>query len=129
MHTQAMLSTHPTAADYGGLSIAINTSVDCAQACIACADACLAEEMVVELRRCIHLNLDCAEVCDATARVASRRAGDNAVVLRSLLQACEVACRQCAEECERHAPHHEHCRICAEACRECERACQQAFRA
>jgi hypothetical protein len=29
----------------------------------------------------------------------------------------------CAEECERHADHHEQCRICAEQCRRCEDAC------
>jgi hypothetical protein len=29
----------------------------------------------------------------------------------------------CAEECERHAEHHDHCRVCAEACRRCEEAC------
>ena len=30
-----------------------------------------------------------------------------------------------AEECEKHAGMHEHCRICAEACRRCEQACDQ----
>jgi hypothetical protein len=48
--------------------------------------------------------------------------------MRQLLEVCAAACRTCAEECERHAGHHEHCRICAEACRRCERACAEAAR-
>ncbi len=31
--------------------------------------------------------------------------------------------RACAEECERHAAHHEHCRVGARVCRSCEAAC------
>jgi hypothetical protein len=34
-----------------------------------------------------------------------------------------VVCRACAVECERHAAHHDHCRVCAEVCRRCEQAC------
>jgi hypothetical protein len=37
--------------------------------------------------------------------------------------ACVVACRACAEECDFHASHHDHCRVCAEVCRRCEQAC------
>jgi hypothetical protein len=100
----------------------------CAQACTSCADACLAEDMVQQLRQCIRLNLDCADVCAATGTLATRRAGSNEQVIRLMLQACEAACRLCGEECERHAGHHEHCRICAEACRRCQQACQEALR-
>lgn len=48
--------------------------------------------------------------------------------MRSVLQAFGTACRLCAEECERHASHHEHCRTCAESCRRYEQACQEAVR-
>ena len=34
-----------------------------------------------------------------------------------------VACLACAEECDQHAEHHEHCRLCAEVCRRCKNAC------
>jgi hypothetical protein len=37
--------------------------------------------------------------------------------------ACSLACSKSAEECERHAAHHEHCRLCADVCRRCKRAC------
>ena len=83
--------------------------------------------MARELRQCIRLNMDCADVCAATAALATRRTGSNEEVIRKMLDACVTACRMCAEECERHASMHEHCRICATACRECERACQEAL--
>jgi hypothetical protein len=63
--------------------------------------------------------------CDATGRVLSRHTGYDANMTRSTLQACAIACRSCADECERHAQMHEHCRVCAQACRRCEQACQE----
>jgi hypothetical protein len=36
-----------------------------------------------------------------------------------------VACLACAEECDRHAAHHEHCRVCAAVCRRCKQACDE----
>jgi hypothetical protein len=128
MRTKEMIATHP---DVRGkvneaLVAAIDAAAACAQACTSCADACLAEETVVQLRQCIRLNLDCADICEALARVASRRAGSNEDVIRKMLDTCVAACRRCADECARHANHHEHCRVCAESCRQCEAACQRA---
>ena len=77
------------------------------------------------LRRCIELNLDCADVCTTTSRVVARVTERSPEVVRPLLEACIAACRACADECEGHADHMEHCRICAEACRRCEQACQE----
>jgi hypothetical protein len=80
--------------------------------------------MVVDLRRCIRLNLDCAEICAATGAVLSRQTMPDTSLIRAQLAACAEACRVCAEECERHAEMHEHCRVCAECCRRCEKACR-----
>lgn len=128
MHVQQMLSSHP---DVQGntnpdLIRCIEECLDCAQSCTVCADACLGEGMVLQLRQCIRFNLDCADLCDASARIASRRTGANESVIVATLRACEEACALCAEECERHAHHHEHCRICAESCRRCQEACNSA---
>jgi len=90
---------------------------------MACADAWLAEDMVVELVHCIRTDLDCADTCAAMGMVLSRQAGSDASITKTLLEACRVACRVCASECESHASMHEHCRICADACRRCEAAC------
>jgi len=73
----------------------------------------------------VRTNLDCADLCETTARVLSRHTGYDANLTRVVLQACATACRSCGDECDRHADHHEHCRICAQACRRCEQACQE----
>lgn len=129
MQVREMISTHPdvmgSTAD--ALLRCIEECYGCSQTCAVCADACVAEDMVRDLRQCIRLNLDCADICAATGSMASRRTGSNIEVLRAAIQACATACRACAEECRRHAEMHEHCRICAEACQRCENACQEAL--
>jgi hypothetical protein len=128
MHVQEMIGTHPQVrGDTNVLLIeCVELCYDCAQACTACADACLAEDMVQQLTQCIRLDLDCADVCAATGSLGSRRTGSNEALLKSMLELCAQACGICAEECERHAAQHDHCRICAEACRDCEQACIEA---
>ncbi|MEU1396921.1 four-helix bundle copper-binding protein [Micromonospora zamorensis] len=124
--TMSMLETYPKSInlDRPKLAAAIDALNDCAQACTACADACLSEDMVADLTKCIRTDLDCADICTTTARVLSRHTGYDANLSRSLLEACATACRSCGDECARHADMHEHCRICADACRACERACR-----
>src|SRR6266702_2055741 len=68
---------------------------------------------------------DCAHVCTATVGVVSRQADYQPSVMRPLLEACVAICKGCGDECERHAQHHEHCRVCAQACRSCEQACRE----
>jgi len=130
MHTKEIIATHPDVSGSINQSLitAVDAAYDCAQTCTSCADACVAEDMVARLRQCIRLNLDCADVCDAFARLGSRRTGSNEEVIRKLLEACITACRLCGDECQRHASQHEHCRVCAESCRGCETACQSALR-
>ena len=105
------------------LAACIEACFDCDEVCTACADACLGEDDVVDLRRCISINLTCADACGATGRILSRQFEHDRALTLAVLEACRQACRLCAEECERHAEHHEHCRVCAEVCRRCEQAC------
>ena len=128
MLVQEMLATHPRVTEKTNdqLIRCIEACHTCAHACTACADACLAEDMVAELRSCIRRDLDCADLCRATASIMTRRTGGSEPGLPQLLDACAAACAACAEECDHHAEMHEHCRICAEACRECEAACRDA---
>lgn len=129
MHTQDIVATHPDLKGQTNQELigAIEASLDCAESCISCADACLAEVKVADLRQCIRLNNDCADICFVTARIAIRRTGGNEQLIRSTLEVCALACRLCADECEKHAQMHEHCRICADACRGCEEACRDAI--
>jgi hypothetical protein len=131
MTVREMIKTHPrpTSIDRDALLRCIDECFECAATCTSCADGCLGEEDVVEFVRCIRLNLDCADVCDATGRIATRQTALDVGVLRAAIQACAAACRACGEECERHAEHHEHCRVCAGACRRCEQACNDLLAA
>lgn len=94
----------------------------CAIACSYCAAACLDEQDVHMLTRCIKLDMDCAEVCTVTASFVARGSAH----AQHLLKECAEICEACAVECEKHAAHGmEHCRACAEACRKCAEACMQ----
>jgi len=73
--------------------------------------------------------LDCADACDTTGRIVTRQTEPDLGVVRAVVEACATACRVCGDECERHAAHHEHCRISAQVCRRCERACNDLIAA
>lgn len=127
---QEMIRTNPndTAVDAGALVECIEACFECAQTCSACADACLGENDVANLRRCIRLNLDCADVCEATGRILSRQTAFEPEMARAVLEGCARACKLCGDECERHAEHGmEHCRVCGEACRRCRSACNDVL--
>jgi uncharacterized protein DUF326 len=126
-----IISTHPqpTSLDRDTLVRCIDECFDCAATCTSCADACLGEDDVQELVRCIRLCLDCADLCDATGRIVTRQVAPDSGVVHATIQACVAACRACGDECERHAAHHEHCRLCAEVCRRCEQACEDLLAA
>lgn len=123
-----ILADHPAkdTFDLAELNRAIGACFDCVAGCPACADACLSEDNVADMRRCIKLDLICADICDATGRVLSRP-GPGGDSWRALVEVCAKACAECAEECASHS--HAHCQRCAELCRACEQACQQLLAA
>jgi hypothetical protein len=125
MTFQAVLDSHPQpmGLDRNALQRCIDECLDCAASCSSCADADLAEDDLREMVRCIRLCLDCADACDATGRILTRQTAPDLRLIRAIVEACAVACLAGAEECDRHAAHHEHCRLCAEACRRCKTAC------
>jgi len=104
----------------------IDACNECATECEHCANACLNEQDVKMLARCIRLDLDCADACASTGSMLTRRTAATSALMVQMLQTCADFCRLCADECDRHAGDHAHCRICAETCRQCERACHQA---
>jgi hypothetical protein len=100
----------------------INACMECAITCDFCASACLNEENVKNLRRCIRLDLECAAICRAAAEVMSL----NGQFSEQLCSLCAEVCHACAEECQRHAEMGmEHCRACAEVCRKCAAVCEE----
>lgn len=125
MSIKEMISEHPdVAGDLNEtLAEAVKHAMYCAAIANSCADACSAEPM--DMRRCIRLCSDTADVCTMAYRVASRRTDENRQLIRSALAVCIEACETCAEECARHD--HPHCRRCAEMCRECAEDCRRAL--
>jgi hypothetical protein len=104
------------------VAAAIDAAAACALVATACSSACLSEGG--DMAQCVRDDLDCADLCEVTAKHLARlNRGDKQLTL-SLLATCIEACVQCAGSCEPHAEHHEHCRLCLEACRRCEAACQ-----
>ncbi len=99
----------------------LEACVECLVACEMCSDACLDEDNVKMMARCIRLDRDCAEACAAAVRAMAR----GGPLAQEFCRMCAEACAACAEECEKHADHHDHCRICAEACRRCEAECRK----
>lgn len=91
---------------------------ECAAACNMCATACLEEKDIRMMVACIRLDIDCAQICQATAGFVSR-GSDHAV---HLLTECAEICTKCAGECAKHQ--NDHCQTCAEACRKCAEACK-----
>lgn len=90
----------------------------CVIECNHCATACLDEQDVKMLTKCIKLEIDCAEICNLTISYLSR-GSEHA---DQIIKVCAEICEACAAECEKHK-HMEHCKRCAEVCRECAEAC------
>jgi uncharacterized membrane protein len=123
--TRDMLDASPVKVELGATDVAaaIDACLNCLQSCVSCANSDLAEDDFEEMRRCIAIDQNCADICDVTARVLSRPAFSDDFVVHRLLQACVRVCTLCAEECHKHAHHHRHCAICEKACLACVYAC------
>jgi hypothetical protein len=117
MSTAEMIKSHPDLAlDPDALVTCIDAARQAQTAAIACADADLAEDDVAAMRTCIRRCLDAADLASTTAAVLSRQVAMDLGLVRVVLEACAVAAKRCAVECELHADMHEHCRVCAQAC-------------
>ncbi|WP_299699937.1 four-helix bundle copper-binding protein [uncultured Pontibacter sp.] len=92
--------------------------IKCITACETCATACLQEDDVKMMVRCIMLDRDCADICTITARFVAR----DSAHAKHVIKECIEICRLCEEECRKHK--HDHCQKCADACRECADACE-----
>lgn len=128
-HFKESLDTHPApeAFDKARIAEVVDSILDCAMVCVSCADACLSEEKVSHLRRCIRLNQDCADICFTAGKVLLRQSEGDRNLVRAQLELCRLVCRICELECEKHAALHDHCRVCADTCATCEKVCEQTL--
>lgn len=93
--------------------------IECALTCEECEAACLNEENITLLARCIELDRDCADICLQASRLVQR----DSEISEEYLMVCEKICRMCAEECNKH--NYDHTKMCAEACLSCADACHR----
>ncbi len=92
---------------------------ECVSACNHCFSACLEEEDVKMMIKCIQLDKECALICATALQLVY----GNAHFTTDMLKLCEKACRACAEECGKHR--YDHCKECAKVCNECAEACRK----
>jgi hypothetical protein len=125
--TADLLRVHPTPPPAERLDVLAACVKGCygsAESCTVCADACLGERAVADLTACIRQCLDCAAICEATARIVARQTASRPALQRRQIEACIAACEICAEACGAHAQMHDHCRLCRDSCLECAALCK-----
>ena len=93
----------------------MNSLISCALSCEKCAELCLSSTGK-EMRHCITLTYDCADVCMQAVRYLQRKSP----ITLSYLQICSQMCRLCAKECKKH----DICIACADACFLCAEECE-----
>ena len=93
---------------------------ECANACDAAARVAYSPEEIATYTECQRLELDCAAMCALAARLAAR----DPTRLEGMLPACMEACVATAKECRKHEGM-KHCIECAEACERCRAMCSE----
>lgn len=91
---------------------------ECADTCDHCTTACLTENDVSSMTRCIQLAMDCAAICRMAAGVMAR----GSEFANQVCRLCADICTACGDECARFDA--DHCRECADACRRCAEECR-----
>jgi len=100
---------------------------ECIEACEACASACLSAvphclEKGGDHAEPAHIGLllDCADICQTSARFMTRGSDLHAEVCG----VCSFVCKECEEDCEEFEDDPVMVE-CAAACRECAEACRR----
>lgn len=93
---------------------------ECADTCDHCAVACLQEQDVKMMARCIALDMDCAQICRLAASTMAR----GSEFASAVCQLCAEICDACGDECAKHTQM-QHCQECAQACRRCADECRR----
>lgn len=104
------------------LADAADRLYECAGVCLACADACSAEqnpEMIAMSAKCMRMDHDCSDLCIVAARVLTRQTGYDAPTTMAVVEAVRAALRACADACTE-MQDMEHCQITAQVCRQTE---------
>ncbi len=104
---------------YEQFQTCIDACNDCANECEHCSAACLNEDDIKMMVRCIKLDMDCAQICRLAACTMAR----GSEFATAICNLCAEICDACEEECAQHQV--EHCQRCAEACNRCAAECRR----
>jgi hypothetical protein len=98
----------------------IKACQDCAAECEHCVTACLSEDDIKMMARCIELDRDCADICSLAAKLMAR----GSEFAQKFCALCAEVCQACGDECNKHAQM-DHCKRCADACYRCAEECRK----
>ncbi len=119
-HDHSMHEHHHATATYAALTAAI---ADCVQKGQVCLNHCLTllgqgDKVMAACAQSVNQML---AVCGALQELANQ---DSKQVPRLASIALDV-CKQCEDECKKHADKHEQCRACGESCAACYQECKK----
>lgn len=111
---------HHAAPAQAGLAAA---AADCVQKGEACLSHCLdllgqGDKIMVDCAKSVNQVL---AVCTALQQLANQNSPHTAKFAAAAMDVC----RQCEDECRKHADKHESCKACGESCAACYRECRK----
>jgi Cys-rich four helix bundle protein (predicted Tat secretion target) len=103
--------------------VLINATSDCIQKGQACLNHCftLLGQGEKEMAACAASVNQMLAMCAALQQLASA----NSKYLAAQAKVVMEVCKDCQEECKKHASKHEECKLCGEACAVCYKECQK----
>ncbi len=111
---------HHGAPGYAGLSASI---ADCVQKGEVCLNHCLdlLGQGDKDMASCAKSVSQMLAVCGALRQLANQ----NSTHTAKLAAVAMDVCKQCEDECKKHAAKHESCKACGESCAACYKECQK----
>jgi len=109
---------------HAGAEAALTKAVaDCIQKGQVCLDHCLQllGNGEAEMAACAKSVSQMLALCTAVQQLANQ----NSRHLPKLAAVAMAACRDCEEECQKHADMHDACKACGESCAACYKECQK----
>lgn len=101
----------------------INAAADCVQKGQVCLNHCLIllGQGDKEMADCAKSVNQMLAICGALQQLANQESG----YLPKLAAIAQDTCKQCADECKKHADKHEACKACGESCAVCIKECKK----
>ncbi len=98
-------------------------SADCLQTGQTCLSHCLVllGEGDKKMAECARSVSEILAICGALQQLANQNSKQTARFARVAMDAC----KQCEDECRKHADKHEECKACGESCAACYRECKK----